>query len=93
VPAVRRGDARESEHVESAAELPGATKRDEAVMIDVHFDSWHTGTAAPDNAAGSAVTIEVMHILKSLDLRMDRTVRLAWWGLTRPAVKLLSGSR
>src|SRR5581483_5192820 len=32
------------------------------------------------NAAGSAVAMEVMRILKSLNLKMDRTVRMALWG-------------
>ena len=62
------------------AEIPGNAKRDEVVMVGAHFDSWHTGTGATDNAAGSAVAMEVLRILKTLDLKMDRTVRLALWG-------------
>ncbi len=61
------------------AEIPGGAKKDEVVMLGAHFDSWHTGTGATDNGAGSAVMIEVMRILKALDLKMDRTVRLALW--------------
>ena len=49
------------------------------VMVGAHFDSWHSGTGATDNAAGSAVMMEVMRILKTLNLKMDRTVRLALW--------------
>jgi hypothetical protein len=62
------------------AEIPGSAKADEVVMIGAHFDSWHSGTGATDNGAGSAVMIEVMRVLKALDLRLDRTVRLALWG-------------
>jgi carboxypeptidase Q len=62
------------------AEIPGTTKSNEVVMVGGHFDSWHYGTGATDNAAGSAVAMEVMRILKSLNLRMDRTVRLGLWG-------------
>jgi carboxypeptidase Q len=62
------------------AEIPGTTKKDEIVMVGGHFDSWHMGTGATDNAAGSAVAMEVMRILKSLNLKMDRTVRLGLWG-------------
>ena len=62
------------------AEIPGTTKPNELVMVGGHFDSWHMGTGATDNAAGSAVAMEVMRILKSLNLKMDRTVRLALWG-------------
>ena len=61
------------------AEIPGGRKKDEIVMIGAHLDSWHGGTGATDNAAGSSVMIEVMRILKTLNLKMDRTVRLALW--------------
>jgi carboxypeptidase Q len=61
------------------AEIPGAAKPDEVVMIGGHFDSWIGGTGATDNGAGSAVMIEAMRILKQLHLKMDRTVRLALW--------------
>jgi hypothetical protein len=62
------------------AEIPGRTKPGEVVMIGAHLDSWHGGTGATDNAAGSAVMMEVMRILKSLNLPMDRTVRMGLWG-------------
>jgi hypothetical protein len=61
------------------AEIPGQKKSDEVVMIGAHFDSWHSGTGATDNGAGSAVMIEVMRILKKLNLPLNRTVRLALW--------------
>jgi hypothetical protein len=60
-------------------EIPGNSKKDEVVMIGAHFDSWHYGAGATDNAAGSAVAMEAVRILKSLDLKMDRTVRIALW--------------
>jgi carboxypeptidase Q len=62
------------------AEIPGGAKRDEIVMVGAHFDSWHSGTGATDNGAGSAVMIEVVRILKALNLKMDRTVRIGLWG-------------
>jgi carboxypeptidase Q len=62
------------------AEIPGNAKKDEVVMVGGHFDSWHYGTGATDNAAGSAIAMEVMRTLKSLNLNMDRTVRMALWG-------------
>ncbi len=70
-------DARDGNNV--VAEIPGGKKRDEVVMLGAHLDSWHTGTGATDNGAGSAVVIEAMRILKALALPMDRTVRLALW--------------
>ena len=60
-------------------EIPGTTKPEEIVMVGGHFDSWHYGTGATDNAAGSGVALEVMRILKSLNLKMDRTVRIGLW--------------
>jgi carboxypeptidase Q len=62
-----------------SAEIPGGSKKDQLVMVGAHFDSWHTGTGATDNGAGSAVMMEVVRILKALDLKMDRTVRIALW--------------
>lgn len=61
------------------AEIPGGAKRDEIVMVGGHLDSWHAGTGAADNAAGCAVAMEAVRILKSLNLEMDRTVRIALW--------------
>jgi carboxypeptidase Q len=61
------------------ADIPGTNKADELVMLGAHFDSWHTGTGATDNAAGSAVMMEAMRILKATGLPLRRTVRLALW--------------
>jgi carboxypeptidase Q len=61
------------------ADIPGTDRADEIVMLGAHFDSWHSGTGATDNAAGSAVMMEAMRILKATGLRMRRTVRLALW--------------
>jgi hypothetical protein len=61
------------------AEIPGGRKKDEVVMLGAHLDSWHGGTGATDNAAGCAVVLEAMRILKTLGLKTDRTVRLALW--------------
>ena len=61
-------------------EIPGGAKKDEIIMVGAHFDSWHTGTGATDNGVGSAVMIEVMRLLKALNLKLDRTVRIGLWG-------------
>jgi Zn-dependent M28 family amino/carboxypeptidase len=61
------------------AELPGTDKADEIVMLGAHFDSWQSGTGATDNAAGSAVMIEAMRILKQSGLKLRRTVRIGLW--------------
>lgn len=60
-------------------EIEGGRKKDEIVMLGAHLDSWHGGTGATDNATGSSVAIEAVRILKALNLKMDRTVRIALW--------------
>jgi hypothetical protein len=62
------------------AEIPGTDLKDEVVMIGAHLDSWHSGTGTTDNAAGSAVCMEAMRILKSLGVNPRRTIRIALWG-------------
>jgi hypothetical protein len=61
------------------AEIPGTDKADELVMLGGHFDGWHAGTGATDNAVGCAVMIEAMRILKATGLKMRRTVRIGLW--------------
>jgi hypothetical protein len=61
------------------AELPGTDKRGEVVMLGAHLDSWHTSTGATDNAAGSAVMMEAMRIIKALGIAPRRTIRIALW--------------
>ena len=63
------------------AEIPGTDPalKDEVVMIGGHFDSWHGGTGATDNAAGSAVMMEAMRLLKTLGLQPRRTIRIGLW--------------
>ncbi len=61
-------------------EIPGSDLADEVVMIGAHLDSWHGGTGATDNASGSAVCLEAMRILRALDLKPRRTIRIGLWG-------------
>ena len=51
----------------TVAEIPGTDKKDEVVMLGAHLDSWHSGTGATDNGAGSVVMMEAVRILKSLE--------------------------
>ncbi len=63
----------------TVAEIPGSDKRGEVVMLGAHLDSWHAGTGATDNAAGSAVAMEAVRILQALDVKPRRTIRIALW--------------
>lgn len=61
------------------AELPGTDPNAGFVMLGGHLDSWTGGTGASDNAAGAAVAMEALRILKALDVKLPRTVRLGLW--------------
>jgi hypothetical protein len=60
-------------------EIQGTDLAAQLVMIGGHYDSWHPGTGATDNGAGSIVMMEAMRILRTLNLPMRRTVRIALW--------------
>src|SRR5262247_3934746 len=62
------------------AEIPGSDLKDEIVMVGGHFDSWHSGTGATDNGAGSAVAMEVVRILQAIGVKPRRTIRIGLWG-------------
>lgn len=63
----------------TVAEIAGTDKKDELVMLGGHLDSWHGGTGATDNAAGVAVAMEAVRILKALGVQPRRTIRVALW--------------
>lgn len=67
-------------HVNVLSELTGTTRQQEIVLVGAHLDSWQGGTGATDNAAGCAVLMEALRILKVLDVPLARTVRIALWG-------------
>ena len=64
---------------DTIAEIPGSDKKDELVMLGAHLDSWHAGTGATDNGAGTIVMMEAVRILKALDLKPRRTIRIGLW--------------
>ncbi len=64
----------------AVADIPGADKKDEVVLLGAHIDSWHAGTGATDNASGVAVMMEAARILRKLMVNPRRTIRVALWG-------------
>jgi hypothetical protein len=66
---------------DTIAEIPGTDKekKDEVVMLGAHLDSWHAGTGATDNGAGTIVMMEAMRILKAVDVKPRRTIRIGLW--------------
>ncbi len=66
---------------DTIAEIPGTDPelKDQVVMVGGHLDSWIAGTGATDNGAGTIVAMEVMRILKALNVQPRRTIRIALW--------------
>lgn len=72
-------DARFERDVESAnvvGEIRGREKPEEVVVIGGHLDSWDVGAGATDDGGGCVVTWEALRIMKKLNLRPRRTVRV-----------------
>ena len=63
----------------SIAEITGSDKDAEIVMVGAHLDSWHASDGAVDNGAGVAVAMEAVRILKAIDFKPKRTIRIALW--------------
>ena len=63
------------------AEIKGSDPKlkEEIVMLGGHLDSWQGATGATDNAAGCAVMMEAVRIIKALNLKPKRTIRIALW--------------
>jgi carboxypeptidase Q len=66
---------------DTVAEIPGTDPKlkDEIVAVGGHLDSWISGTGASDNGAGSVMAMEAMRILKALDVKPKRTIRIVLW--------------
>jgi len=66
---------------DTVAEIPGTDPKlkDQVVMLGGHLDSWIAGTGATDNGAGTVVAMEAVRILKALDVKPRRTIRIALW--------------
>jgi carboxypeptidase Q len=77
-----RMDAHFESDVESfnlIGELRGRERPDELVVIGGHIDSWDVGTGASDDAGGCVATWDAVRLLKQLNLRPRRTVRVVLW--------------
>lgn len=57
-------------------EIRGSEKPDEIVLVGGHFDSWDPGTGASDDGVGCVVTWEAARLMKKLNIRPKRTVRV-----------------
>jgi len=60
-------------------ELPGTDLASEVVLLGAHLDTEPGSTGATDDAAGCAVVMEALRILKVIGAKPRRTVRVALW--------------
>jgi carboxypeptidase Q len=58
------------------AEIRGRERPDEIVVVGGHFDSWDVGTGSTDDGGGCVVTWEALRLMKKLNLRPRRTIRV-----------------
>jgi hypothetical protein len=58
------------------ADIRGAEKPDEIVILAAHLDSWDLGTGAQDNATGVAIIMETARFIAMMPRRPARTVRI-----------------
>ena len=57
-------------------EIRGSEKPNEIVLVGGHFDSWDPGMGASDDGVGCVVTWEAARLMKKLNIRPKRTVRV-----------------
>ncbi|MFO0838016.1 MAG: M20/M25/M40 family metallo-hydrolase [Phycisphaerae bacterium] len=72
-------DERMSPSANVVAELCGSERPDEIVVISGHLDSWDVGQGANDDGGGCATAMEAINVLRKLNLRPRRTIRVVLW--------------
>ena len=61
------------------AALKGSQFQEQVVIVSGHLDSWDLGTGTLDAAAGVAVAMDVLRILKNINPHPKRTIRFVAW--------------
>jgi len=56
-------------------QLTGEEKPEEIILLGAHLDSWDLSPGANDDAAGCAVAIEALHLIKEAGWKPKRTIR------------------
>jgi carboxypeptidase Q len=57
------------------AEIRGAEKPEEFVILGAHLDSWELGTGALDNGCNAALVVDALRSIKSAGITPRRTIR------------------
>jgi carboxypeptidase Q len=60
-------------------EIRGRETPEEIVVVSGHLDSWDVGAGATDDGGGCVVTWEALRMMKKLNLRPRRTIRVVLW--------------
>jgi carboxypeptidase Q len=66
----------DAESFNTIGEIRGSEKPNEIILVGGHFDSWDPGMGASDDAVGCVVTWEAARLMKKLNIRPKRTVRV-----------------
>src|SRR5882672_291397 len=69
----------DAESANVIGEIRGREKPDEIVVVSGHLDSWDVGAGATDDGGGCVVTWEALRIMKKLNMRPRRTIRVVLW--------------
>ncbi len=74
-----KSSSRDLPQVRSAnviGEIPGTDLAQEIVILGAHLDSWDAGVGALDDGAGVAIMMGVAKLIKELDVKPRRTIRV-----------------
>ncbi len=74
-----RSSSRELSPMRSAnvvGEIPGTDRASEIVILGAHLDSWDPGVGAIDDGAGVAIMMSVAKLIRDLDTKPRRTIRV-----------------
>jgi len=57
-------------------EIKGSKKPNEVILIGAHLDSWDLGDGSHDDGAGVVQSMDVLRILKKINYKFNRTLRV-----------------
>ncbi|XP_015178633.1 PREDICTED: carboxypeptidase Q-like [Polistes dominula] len=61
------------------AEISGRDKPEGVVVVSGHIDSWDVGEGAMDDGGGAFISWNALQLLKQLNYRPRRTIRMIMW--------------
>ncbi|HEX4638094.1 MAG TPA: M20/M25/M40 family metallo-hydrolase [Chthoniobacterales bacterium] len=69
----------DAESANVIGDFKGSEHPEQVVIVSGHLDSWDLGTGAIDDGAGVAVSMEVANVIRKLNLKPKRTIRVIAW--------------